>query len=55
MTPEEPTTCDACWALVPRAFMTFHRDWHADLERDREAAVADVPALVAIDGRRRSA
>lgn len=56
MTPDQPTTCDLCWALVPRAYLTFHRDWHADLDRDRRtAALADVAELVALDAHRRTA
>lgn len=55
MTSDDPTTCELCWALVPRTLMTFHRDWHGDVERNRSVALADVGELVAIDSRRRSA
>jgi hypothetical protein len=55
MTPDEPTTCDLCWALVPRAYLTFHRDWHTDLDRHRRMALTEVAELVALDAHRRTA
>lgn len=24
----QPPSCEICWAIVPRALMHFHRDWH---------------------------
>lgn len=39
-------TCEVCWALVPRALMHFHREWHDASKRVSVVPLVEPPAVV---------